>query len=460
MIGNRVAVVGGGLAGISAASSLADRGWDVTLLESRPRLGGAAYSFNRDGLTVDTGQHVLLRSYQEYRSLLSRLGVGSWVPVQERLAIPVLRSGRQVSWLRRGRRGPAPLHLLPALAGFGALSAADRVRAAWAASRLRKVDPDQPDNDYETFGHWLRRHGQRDEAIIGLWGLICVAALNIEPDQASLALAAKVFRSGLLDEVDAGDIAIPLVPLSDLHDGPARRLLARLGVRCRTGERVTEIAACPSSEVDSGWIVRTRGGDAVVDAVVVAVPHWQASRIVPAAAAPDRDAWAGLGSAPIVNVHVRYDRAVTQLPFAAALGSPIQWIFDRTTASGVDGQYLAMSLSAADDLIERPAEEILRTHLGALSTLLPATRQARLRDAFVTREPRATFRQQAGTGPLRPSVVTRLPGLLLAGAWTATGWPDTMEGAVRSGDTAANVLGSPSSFASADSTPHVRWAST
>lgn len=455
MTGTRATVVGGGLAGVSAAIELADRGWDVTMLESRPRLGGATYSFNRDGLTVDTGQHVSLRCYQTYRALLRRLGVDTWVPIQDRLAIPVLRPGRAVSWLRRGRHGPAPLHLLPALAGFTALSAADRTRAAWAASRLRRVDPEHPDADTETFGTWLRRHGQRDQAVEGLWGLICVAALNIGPDQASLGLAAKVFRSGLLDDVDAGDIAIPTLPLSELHDTPARALLARLGVRCRTSERVAEIT--PEA---SGWVVRTAAGETATDAVVVAVPHWHASRIVPAAAAPDRDGWAGLGFSPIVNVHVRYNRAVTEFAFAAALDSPIQWLFDSTAVSGAGGQHLAVSLSAADDLIDRPAEQILATHLPAVSALLPATRRARVVDAFVTREPRATFRQRAGTRVLRPRAATRLPGLVLAGAWTDTGWPDTMEGAVRSGITAATVLGVAGSPAPTDSIPHQTRACT
>ncbi len=169
---NSAVVVGGGLAGITAAIALAERGTRVTLLESRPRLGGATYSFHREDLTVDTGQHVLLRCYSRYQELLARLGALDRIAIQDRLDVPVLTPHHRPSRLRRGRHGPAPLHLLPALAGYGALPPAERLRAVLAARALRSVDPDDPASDGVTFGAWLRRRGQTSSAVTRLWGLL------------------------------------------------------------------------------------------------------------------------------------------------------------------------------------------------------------------------------------------------------------------------------------------------
>lgn len=433
-----VVVVGGGLAGITAALALAEQGRRVTVLEARPRLGGATYSFRRGALTVDTGAHVLLRCYRRYQDLLDRLGVLGLITVQDRLDIPVLAPGRPPARLRRGLHGPAPLHLLPALARYRALPAADRFRAALAARALQGVDPDDPATDALAFGEWLRLHGQSPAAIARLWGLLTVAALNIGPEQASLALAARVFRTGLLDEVRAGDIGVPQVPLSALHDLPAREAFSRQGVRLHTGERVRSISADGQS-----LTVRTDAGSLEAEGVVLAVPHAAAAELAPAAAAPERQRWTGLGDGAIVNVHVLYDRPVTALPLAAVLDSGTWWLFDRTAAAGAGaegGQYLVSSLSAASDQIRMPAEQIRSRHLAALTAVLPGARQARVVDSFVTREPRATFRQGAGSAALRPPAATAWPNLVLAGAWTATGWPDTMEGAVRSGLAAVETL--------------------
>jgi squalene-associated FAD-dependent desaturase len=472
-------VIGGGLAGIAAALALADRGWSTTLLEARPRLGGATYSFFRRGLPVDTGQHVLLRCYTAHRTLLERLGVSEDVPVQPRFAVPVLQPGHTPVWLRRSalpaplrkmvtsattrRRvdvgddhsaggalagawpsvGPAPAHLLPALLGYRLLSPVDRMSACRAALALRGVDPEDPANDRVTFGDWLAAHGQSDDAIEALWRLICLPALNLEPAEASLALAAKVFRTALLDDVTAADIAVPRVPLGALYDEPARRTLTRAGVRVRTGCRVLAVTGHAS-----GPHVRTSDGDLTPEAVVVAVPHQQAARLVPGSASPDRGRWAVLQASPIVNVHVRYDRQVTTLPFAAGVRTPVQWVFDRTTATGGPGQYLVVSLSGADHEAACRSTELLSRYLTALGDLFPLARSARVLDAFVTRDPRATFRQGVGTAAIRPATRTRWPGVVLAGAWTATGYPDTTEGAVRSGLAAAEALGLPRPAAS------------
>ncbi|WP_432991730.1 hydroxysqualene dehydroxylase HpnE [Dactylosporangium sp. CA-233914] len=440
--GHDVCVVGGGLAGITAAVLLADAGARVTLLERRGELGGATYSFDHGGLVVDTGQHVFLRCYERYRALLDRLGSAGLTGMQPRFRVPVLAPGQAPHVLARTRGLPAPAHLLPALAGYRLLNARERFGAIRAAGALRAVDPDDPANDRLTFGGWLAEHGQGPRAVRRLWDLITVAALNAPAQQASLALAARVFRTGLLERADAGDIGRPLVPLCDLHGRPAQRLLARLGVRVVTGSRVERVQPDGTGfrVVTGGASGRAARDELVAGAVVVAVPPLAAARLVPAAADAGRDDWHRLGSSPIVNVHLRYDSAVTRLPFAAAVESPAQWIFDRTPASMTDGQYLVVSISAADDTIAVPAGRLAATYADAVAGLLPAARSARLVDVFVTREPRATFRQAPGTRALRPGPATRLPGLVLAGAWTDTGWPDTMEGAVASGHHAADVV--------------------
>ena len=192
----------------------------------------------------------------------------------------------------------------------------------------------------------------------------------------------------------------------------------------------------------------SRSGEVLAaDAVVLAVPHEQAARLIPAGALPAEtvDGWAGLGAAPIVNLHVRYDRKVMDVPFAAAVDSPVQWVFDRTRISGMhargdDGQYLAVSLSAADPYVNMSVAELREMFVPALAALFPEARAATVTEFFVTRERRATFRQVPGTARLRPKSATALPGLALAGAWTDTGWPDTMEGAVRSGLNAVIAL--------------------
>ncbi|WBB68548.1 hydroxysqualene dehydroxylase HpnE [Micromonospora sp. WMMD812] len=432
--GGGVCVIGGGLAGITAAIRLADLGLPVTLLESRPELGGATYSFRRHGLTVDTGQHVFLRCYHAYRGLLDRLGTTAGTDLQPRFSVPVVLPGRPPHLLAR-RRLPAPAHLLPALAGYRLLSPGERLAAVRACAALRHVDPDAPATDRIAFGDWLAAHGQSERAVRRLWDLITVAALNLPSTQASLALAARVFRTGLLEAADAGDIGRPLVPLVDLHAVAARRVLDRLGARVHIRTRVRWIHPEPG-----GFRVGVGGGELAADAVVLAVPHQTAAALVPPPAAPDAGVWHRLGAAPIVNVHLRYARRITRLTMAAAVDSAAQWIFDRSAPDAGDEQHLVVSLSAADAEIDRPAAELVAAQRHALAELFPAARHTPVRDAFVSREPRATFRQAPGTRAYRPAPTTRLPGLVLAGAWTDTGWPDTMEGAVRSGQEAADIL--------------------
>ena len=560
-----VAVIGGGLAGITAAIALAEAGAAVTLLEARPRLGGATCSFARDGLTVDTGQHIYLGCCTAYRGLLDKLGMTAHAPIQGRFDVTVLAPGSRSAGSagttpptpRRGRLRrtalPGPLHMLPALGWYPFLSLTERASVSRPALAMRRVDPAAPAVDEQRFGDWLAARGQSDRARRALWDLFTVSALNIAGDDASLSLAATVVKTGLLGKNNAADIGVPALPLGELHGDAGAALLARLGARVLLGAKVSAIESTvsptsptspvgplvssnpvdptssvspfvssnpaePTSPVSPRFRIRLgrpidptdpadpTAADATeipADAVVLAVPHEAAARLIPPGALPDTTVagWSGLGASPIVNVHVIYDRPVTDLPFAAAVDSPVQWVFDRTRISGLDRlsaptgrppaappaaapepsqpnetgdsprssvvnpgfhsaahgtdavggvddagggpgqpQYLAISLSAADEYVDVPAAALREQFVPALAQLFPAAREAQVAEFFVTRERRATFRQAPGTARLRPGPGTQLPGLVLAGAWTDTGWPDTMESAVRSGLAAAIEL--------------------
>jgi squalene-associated FAD-dependent desaturase len=448
----RVAVIGGGLAGITAALALAEAGDEVTLLEARPRLGGATASFSRDGLTVDTGQHVFLRCCLAYRELLQRLGVAAHAPLQDRFDVAVL-SPHGRARLRRTSL-PGPLQMFPALATYRFLPLLSRAAVSRAALAFGRVKVDDPATDEIRLGDWLSARGQGERARRVLWDLFVIASLNIAGDDASLALAAYVVQQALLGKTGAADIGVPRKPLGELHGEAGAAALARAGVTVRLGAKVTAVKPAPrptrqrSIVVDDSsttFRVELRDEEAVTaDAVVLAVPHEAAARLIPEGALPREqvEGWAGLGAAPIVNVHVIYDRKVLDEPFVAAVDSPVQWVFDRTEISGFSGpgQYLAISLSAADEYVDTPVEQLREQFLPALEAVLPQAAQANVKEFFVTRERRATFRQVPGSGRLRPRAATRMPGLVLAGSWTATGWPDTMESAVRSGLSAATEL--------------------
>ncbi|MFE7467278.1 hydroxysqualene dehydroxylase HpnE [Streptomyces sp. NPDC057499] len=436
----RAVVIGGGLAGITSALRLADAGLGVTLLEGRPRLGGLAFSFRRGELTVDNGQHVYLRCCTAYRWFLDRVDGARLAPLQDRLDVPVLDVGRpsgpRLGRLRRNAL-PVPFHLAAGLAAYPHLSLAERASVGRAALALGRLDLDDPALDTVDFGSWLARHGQSPRTIEALWDLVGVATLNATAPDSSLALAAKVFKTGLLSDPGAADIGLPRVPLGEVHDTLARKALDAAGVRTELRAKATGL----TRTAEGRWSVETGGERIEADAVVLAVPQHEAHGLLPEGALDDPDRLLAIGTSPILNVHVVYDRKVLRRPFFAALGSPVQWVFDRTDASGLTGpgQYLAVSQSAAGEEIDLPVAELRARYLPELERLLPAARGAGIRDFFVTRERAATFAPTPGAGRLRPGSRTRLPGLGLAGAWTATGWPATMEGAVRSGFSAADA---------------------
>lgn len=434
---SRVVVIGGGLAGITAALDCAEQGAEVTLVEVRPRLGGAAYSVARDGLRMDNGQHVFLRCCANYRGLLARLGSEHLVHVQPRLAIPVLSPGRPPTRIARLPL-PAPLHLAGALAAYPHLRPGQRLGAARAALALARLDPQDPALDGVAFGEWLARHGQDTEAVAALWDLIALPTMNVPAAQASLALGAFVFQTGLLSSPSAGDVGFHVGTLQSIVGDPALRALGAAGVEVRLGWRAQSLTRAGDG---AGFELRgaAADGEETIEAegAVVALPHDRAPALVEGLLGP----MPALASSPIVNLHVVYDRTVLDEPFAAGVGTPVQYLFDRSAAAGAPAgcQYLAVSLSGAAREMGMSVQELREQYVPALAALLPRARGARVEVFLVTREHAATFRAQPGSAALRPPARTAVPGLALAGTWTATGWPATLEGAVMSGHAAAPI---------------------
>jgi len=437
--GHRVVVVGGGLAGMAAALQAASAGAVVTLVEKRRKLGGLTWSFERRGLVFDNGQHVFLRCCSAYRAFLGRIGAADEVRLQPVLDVPVLApGGRRARIARTSLPLPSPLHLAPALLTYRHLSLVERLRLERAVRALGRLTPADPALDQTTFGRWLSAHGQSERAVERLWDLVVLPTVNVRSAEASLALAVKVFRTGLLDTLDGADIGWSSVPLGRLHGAHGAQALAAAGVEVLLGKAVDSVEA-PG---DGGARVQVRTGGRVLgaDAVVVALPHDAAPSVLPEGTLGDV---ARLGRAPIVNVHLVLDRRVTDLPFAAAVSSPVQYVFDRTQAAGVPpssrSQCLVVSLSDATSWSGARPDELVRTFFAAICDLFPLARDAALVDAVVSREHAATFRGRPGTAALRSGPATGLDGVFVAGAWTATGWPATMEGAVRSGLAAADA---------------------
>ena len=442
-MGRRVVIVGAGLAGITAALDCAAAGASVTLLEVRRRLGGAAYSFQRDGLELDNGQHVFLRCCVSYRGLLARIGSDHLVSVQPRLEIPVLKPGASPVMLRRGRL-PAPLQLAGALARYPYLTPLQRLGAARAALGLMRLGRTRSGRreqhlDAITLGEWLARHGQGPQALAALWDLIALPTLNLPAAQASLALGAFVFQVGLLDAADAGDIGFHDSTLAETIGRPAERALRRAGVEIRLGWRAERLARTAGGFEVQGS-AEGEGEVLSADALIVAVPHARAAKLLEPLLGERARRLALLGATPIVNLHVVYDRKVLEHPFAAGVGTPVQYLFDRSRAAGAPAghQYLAVSLSGAEREMRMSVDALREEYLPAIAALLPRAREARVESFVATREHAATFRAAPGIPALRPGPQTALGGLALAGAWTDTGWPATLEGAVMSGHAAAD----------------------
>ena len=440
-----VVVIGAGFAGLSAAVRIADAGLRVAVIEEAPRLGGRATAFTdrETGERVDNGQHVLFGCYRETYGFLRRIGTEALAPLQRRLALTMVGPDGRVARLQCPDWRP-PWHLVGGVLRWSALPFSDRLTAL----RLRHTLEDVRRNGAEsvaarvpatqTVSAWLGAHGQSARLSEWLWRPLAIAGLNQSPDEAAAGPFVRVLGELFGPRVEDSAIGMSSVPLDELFAEPAARVIESRGgvVLRKSPARI---------HVDQGGAIESvnAGTSRVGTRVVISAVPWHAlGRIwdgeTPACIQPLVANGSALGSSPIVTVNVWFDGPVMTEPFIGLIGGPMHWVFDKSAIFGEQAGHLSIVSSGATDLASMDNAAITGAVLEQLQRALPLSRSRQLLRSVVVREHRATFSLAPG-GPARPAAATALPGFYLAGDWTDTGLPGTIEGAVRSGRTAAEA---------------------
>jgi squalene-associated FAD-dependent desaturase len=433
-----VAIAGGGLAGLAAACALADSGFRVTLFERRPYLGGRASSYEHPGTgeVIDNCQHVLFRVCTNLVEFYRRIGVEDKIRWYEDMTF--IEPGGRTSVMHASPL-PAPLHTAPSFLRFPFLGAKDKIaisRAIAALTLTRQRDTGR------SFQEWLLQHRQTRNAIERFWKPILVSALSEDLDLISISYAAQVVRESMKSPA-ARHMGVPSIPLTDLYNCAGDYIRARGGeIRFRNS---LETFFTEPSQVQ----IRVNGNDEPFDYLILALPFNTLASVLPETpeAAPLRDKLAHFESCPITGIHLWFDRQITDLDHAVLLDRTIQWMFNKTrllTARGAStdsaGSYIELVVSASKSLIDKSRGEIVDLVLKEVREFFPAARDANLLKSTVIKEVHATYSPRPGIDAYRPQQTTAWPRVFLAGDWTATGWPATMEGAVRSGYLAAEAL--------------------
>ncbi|HYG98983.1 MAG TPA: hydroxysqualene dehydroxylase HpnE [Terriglobales bacterium] len=471
-----VAIAGGGLAGLAAGCALSDAGFDVTVYERRPYLGGRASSYEHPGTAevVDNCQHVLLGCCTSLIDLYRRIGVEDQIRWYDRLTF--LEPGG-----RRSEIGPsalpAPMHAAPSFLRVPMLSLKEKMAITRA---MLALVPRLPEDDGSNFLEWLRRHGQSERAVDRFWKTVLVSALNEDLDRVSVSNAALVFRESFLKSAAAGRMGVPVVPLSDLYSragdyitGHGGHIELRASVEavqpsisseCGAGGKTNLNATGPANS-DSCVRLCVGGSELCYNFAVLALPFNTLERVLPdeSLSLPLRRALNQFGTSPITGVHLWFDRKITELDHAVLLDRTIQWMFHKsqiqsqtpvsesfgthterregTTPGEADrGSYVELVISASKTLLSKPRAETIELALKELAEFFPAVRHAQVLKSTVIKEVHATFSPSPGSDAYRPGPETHWSRLFLAGDWTATGWPATMESAVRSGYLAAEAV--------------------
>ena len=486
-----VVVLGGGLAGMSAACHLLDAGHPVTLVEKRPFLGGRAFSFfhpfrGQDrpeastsesvhsadgdetarlpetqegvpGFPVDNGQHVFLGCCNYYIDFLRKLGTLDSTYLQPSLRLKVVSPSREG---RKGRTGllagapfPAPFHLLPSFVAYPHMGVKDKLLALYALLKIRFTNRHKPELENQTFLQWLKDNGQTDRAIENFWNLLILPTLNDHVRDVSASMGMMIYQDGVIKSRTSANVGYALVGLSGLMGDAAEEYIRGRGGRLMLGKQVSEVLVSESGTRTVRGVRLASGETVEGDVYVSALPFHTVPSVLPAGLNED-PFFAGIGrlaAAPIVNVHIWYDREVMEPsspPFIAFVDSPLQWVFDKRSILGLsgtgdgsasDGQYICISISGAWDYADKPKEEIRRVFTEAMAEAFPRARDARVKELLIVKST-ATFRCTPGSAQLRPPNATPVGNLFLAGDWTDTGWPSTMESAVRSGVAAARAI--------------------
>lgn len=428
---NHALIIGGGIAGIAAAIRLSQHGVPVTLLETRKKLGGRATSFTdvRSGEVLDNCQHVVLGCCTNYLDLLNRLGVGDkihWYDEQY-----WVEAGGRVSVLRPGPF-PTPLHFLGSILRASFMSAADIASLSTAITAILRADRTQ--HAHETFGDYLRRLEQPDFFIRRFWSPIIVSACNLDVDRVAASVALHVFQEGFLANRLAARIGVPAVPLVELYQN-AESIITAAGGRVLLGEGIAEIDEDGATTTDGVRYNAPRGR------VICAVPVERVNRLISDSLRVRDARFASLDSfthSPILGVHLRFAQPVLPFPHAVLVDRATQWLFRKDT----EGRYLHAVISAADDWLPLSEEQVADRVLADIRACFPAAAAIPLERARAVKEKLATFAPLPGTDAIRPAATAPRTSLILAGDYTRTQWPATMEGAARSGyAAAAAVLG-------------------
>jgi squalene-associated FAD-dependent desaturase len=421
-----VAVVGGGLAGLSTALALGSIGYPVTVYEARPFLGGRATSYSvntaEESVTIDNCQHVLLRCCANLIDFYQRLEVIERIDFWREFYW--IEPGGRVSVMKRGR-WRAPFHLTESFAKLHFLTASDKFSVARGLLSIKYEYGKRADLERITMLDWLREKKQTPKAIERFWRQVLVSAINEDLDRMAAVHGLQVFALGFLAKIDSYEMGIPTVPLGDLYSEKAwaRYTCVKLAERCSI-DRI---------RVENGRIegLEARGELVKADAYVLTVPFER----VPALAPELGLDFSSFVHSPITGIHLWFDRQVTKLPHATLLDRTIQWMFNKD-----EGRYLQLVVSASRSLAEMARGDVVDLALKELKEFFPAVAEAKLERVHVVKEVRATFSAAPGLEEKRPRTITDFPNLFLAGDWTKSGWPATMEGAVRSGYLAAEAV--------------------
>jgi squalene-associated FAD-dependent desaturase len=438
-----VVIIGGGIAGLAAAVRLIQLGIKPIVLEKRPFLGGRAFSFidNDTGIEIDNGQHVFVGACDQFQQYIEDIGASDQVKLEKRIGFPVLKRGK-TSWLK-ARKLPGILANLSALLGYRHVGVVGKLLILWGllSIKLIRLSRNSP-HDLITFDDWLRDHGQNDETIQNFWNLIILPSLNDDITAVSAHTGIELFKVALLGAAQNPAMGIPLSGLSTLVGENARKYIESNGGEIRTGIDVDSL------DIANGRIsgVNTVGGELIEgEAVVSAVPASAMTPLIPGGSDGQEDFFTpaeSVKTAPIVAVHIWYDRPVLTEKFVATLDSPLQWVFNDTDlkARSEQGQHIVISLSGAWEWQDKTKQELREIFTAEMAKAFPAANSATITKFTVVKMLEATFRVSPGSQKLRLSQRTPLPGFYLAGDWTDTGWPSTMESAVRSGNLAVQYI--------------------
>ena len=434
-------VVGGGVAGLSAACALAEAGLSVKLVERRSYLGGRASSYRHPGVdeVIDNCQHVLFGCCTNLIGFYRRIGVAERIHWTS--SMTMIEPGGRKTRLGSSPWLPAPLHGLPSLLTAHALTRDDKKSLARA---FRKLMRPVPTDSTETLGEWLKRNGQTPGAINRFWRLVIASALNADVDEIALPYAAKVIRELFLNSAAAGTMGMSSVPLSELYSGAEQYL------REHGGEVLfnASVEGAAWNEETSQWTLTTRAGDQVADFLVLALPFEATGKLLPLM--PPANGVEQLASqiarqqhGPICSVHLWFDRDITDLDHAVLLDRQIHWMYNKSRLQPLrksKGSYLELVVSASHEFAALSREEAIELSLLELAEFFPGVTAAKLEKAVLVKEVRATFTVPPGIDAARPHAASPWPNCVLAGDWIQTGWPSTMESAARSGHLAAEAV--------------------